>query len=87
MSISAFELFPHSSILENLTKAQPKYCVVSLKRRKGIGYLDRVVGQRMPKIPCRALSGGQQQRYQLRARRNMDPIAMLFDEPTSALDA
>jgi glutamate/aspartate transport system ATP-binding protein len=83
-----FELFPHLSVLENLTLAQIKV----LKRDKdaavkqGLKYLDRVgLSAHKDKFPGQ-LSGGQQQRVAIARALCMDPIVMLFDEPTSALD-
>ncbi len=88
MVFQNFELFPHMSILRNLSLAQMK--VLGRTREeaeaKGLSLLDRVglVGQR-DKFPGQ-LSGGQQQRVAIARALCMDPIAMLFDEPTSALD-
>jgi len=88
MVFQNFELFPHLSIVENLTIGQIK--VLGRSRdaaiEKGLKYLDRVglIAQR-DKFPGQ-LSGGQQQRVAIARALSMDPIAMLFDEPTSALD-
>lgn len=88
MVFQNFELFPHLSILQNLTLAQRKV----LKRSeaesvaKGEKLLDRVgLTAQTHKYPGQ-LSGGQQQRVAIARALAMDPIAMLFDEPTSALD-
>jgi glutamate/aspartate transport system ATP-binding protein len=88
MVFQNFELFPHLTILQNLTLAQRKV----LKRSedeavaKGEKLLDRVGLQaHTHKYPAQ-LSGGQQQRVAIARALAMDPIAMLFDEPTSALD-
>jgi glutamate/aspartate transport system ATP-binding protein len=88
MVFQNFELFPHLSILQNLTLAQRKV----LKRSeaesvaKGEKLLDRVgLKAQAHKFPGQ-LSGGQQQRVAIARALAMDPIAMLFDEPTSALD-
>jgi glutamate/aspartate transport system ATP-binding protein len=88
MVFQNFELFPHLSILQNLTLAQRKV----LKRSeaesvaKGEKLLDRVgLAAQAHKFPGQ-LSGGQQQRVAIARALAMDPIAMLFDEPTSALD-
>jgi glutamate/aspartate transport system ATP-binding protein len=88
MVFQHFELFPHMSILENLTLAQIK--VLGRKRdeavSKGMQLLDRVgLVSQARKYPGQ-LSGGQQQRVAIARALVMDPIAMLFDEPTSALD-
>jgi len=88
MVFQHFELFPHMSVLENLTIAQIKV----LKRGKeeaverGFKLLDRVgLRDQAHKHPGE-LSGGQQQRVAIARALAMDPICMLFDEPTSALD-
>jgi glutamate/aspartate transport system ATP-binding protein len=88
MVFQHFELFPHLSIVENLTLAQIKV----LKRNKdeakekGLKLLARVgLSVQANKFPSQ-LSGGQQQRVAIARALCMDPVAMLFDEPTSALD-
>ncbi len=88
MVFQHFELFPHLSVMENLTVAQIKV----LKRSKdeanahGLKYLERVgLLAHKDKFPGQ-LSGGQQQRVAIARALCMDPIVMLFDEPTSALD-
>ncbi|CUU23308.1 amino acid ABC transporter ATP-binding protein [Duffyella gerundensis] len=88
MVFQHFELFPHLTILENLTLAQVKV----LKRdkaaaqEKGLKLLARVgLTAHANKNPGQ-LSGGQQQRVAIARALCMDPVAMLFDEPTSALD-
>jgi glutamate/aspartate transport system ATP-binding protein len=88
MVFQNFELFPHMSIIENLSVAQVKVLGrgVDEAKEKGIKLLDRV-GLRVQaeKFPGQ-LSGGQQQRVAIARALAMDPICMLFDEPTSALD-
>lgn len=88
MVFQHFELFPHLSIIDNLTLAQVKV----LKRNrdeskaKAQKLLERVgLAAHANKYPGQ-LSGGQQQRVAIARALCMDPIAMLFDEPTSALD-
>lgn len=88
MVFQHFELFPHLSIVENLTLGQMKV----LGRSKdeaithGLKYLERVgLSEQRNKFPGQ-LSGGQQQRVAIARALSMDPITMLFDEPTSALD-
>ncbi|BES84079.1 glutamate/aspartate ABC transporter ATP-binding protein [Pectobacterium araliae] len=88
MVFQHFELFPHLSIIENLTLAQVK--VLKRKREdakaKAQKLLERVgLAAHANKFPGQ-LSGGQQQRVAIARALCMDPIAMLFDEPTSALD-
>ncbi len=88
MVFQHFELFPHLSILENLTLAQVKVLKRDKKtaRQKGAGLLERVgLSAHANKYPAQ-LSGGQQQRVAIARALCMDPVAMLFDEPTSALD-
>lgn len=88
MVFQNFELFPHLSILENLTLAQIKVLHRSkeLATEKGLALLERVdLKFQANKFPSQ-LSGGQQQRVAIARALAMDPIALLFDEPTSALD-
>ena len=88
MVFQSFELFPHLSVMNNLTIAQIKV----LKRTKNeatehaVKYLERVgLLNQKDKFPGQ-LSGGQQQRVAIARALCMDPKVMLFDEPTSALD-
>jgi glutamate/aspartate transport system ATP-binding protein len=88
MVFQGFELFPHLSIMRNLTLGQ----ITVLGRSKdeaidrGLKLLERVgLLAHKDKFPGQ-LSGGQQQRVAIARALSMDPIAMLFDEPTSALD-
>ena len=88
MVFQHFELFPHLTIMANLTLAQTK--VLGRTRdeavAKGLQLLDRVgLRDQAAKHPGQ-LSGGQQQRVAIARALCMDPIVMLFDEPTSALD-
>jgi ABC-type polar amino acid transport system, ATPase component len=88
MVFQHFELFPHLTILKNLTLAQIKVLGRSDEkaRIKAISLLDRVgLLEHANKYPAQ-LSGGQQQRVAIARALCMDPIVMLFDEPTSALD-
>ena len=88
MVFQNFELFPHMSVIDNITLAQIK--VLGRSREDAIekahALLTRVgLTEQAPKYPGQ-LSGGQQQRVAIARGLAMDPIAMLFDEPTSALD-
>jgi glutamate/aspartate transport system ATP-binding protein len=88
MVFQHFELFPHMTVVENLTIAQEKVLGRSrdAARDKGFALLDRVgLKDFADKFPGQ-LSGGQQQRVAIARALAMDPICMLFDEPTSALD-
>jgi glutamate/aspartate transport system ATP-binding protein len=88
MVFQHFELFPHMTVIGNLTVGQIK--VLGRKKEealeKGHALLERVgladFAQKHPGL----LSGGQQQRVAIARALAMDPICMLFDEPTSALD-
>ena len=88
MVFQNFELFPHLTIMENLTLAQRKVLSRSLDlaATKARALLDRVgLLTHAAKYPAQ-LSGGQQQRVAIARALAMDPVVMLFDEPTSALD-
>ncbi|MCX7337858.1 MAG: ATP-binding cassette domain-containing protein [Alphaproteobacteria bacterium] len=82
-----FHLFPHKTILENLTLAplcqgQEKAAVT----QKAIGLLDKFgLASKRDDHPAK-LSGGQKQRVAIARALMMDPPILLFDEPTSALD-
>jgi glutamate/aspartate transport system ATP-binding protein len=88
MVFQSFELFPHLSVLSNVTIAQTKV----LRRPKAVAeekarsLLARVgLSAHITKYPAQ-LSGGQQQRVAIARALALDPEVMLFDEPTSALD-
>ena len=88
MVFQHFELFPHLTILKNLTLAQIKVLgrADEEAREKALNLLERVgLLAHADKYPTQ-LSGGQQQRVAIARALCMDPIVMLFDEPTSALD-
>ena len=88
MVFQHFELFPHLTVMRNLTLAQTKVLGRDHKEatENGMRLLDRVgLRDQAQKFPGE-LSGGQQQRVAIARALAMDPIAMLFDEPTSALD-
>jgi general L-amino acid transport system ATP-binding protein len=88
MVFQSFNLFPHLTILENLTIAP--MLVRGTRRREAealaMNYLERVhIPEQARKFPLQ-LSGGQQQRVAIARALCMQPKIMLFDEPTSALD-
>jgi glutamate/aspartate transport system ATP-binding protein len=88
MVFQHFELFPHLTIMQNLTLAQIKVLGRGSDEAstKALLLLDRVgLRAHADKHPGQ-MSGGQQQRVAIARALSMDPIAMLFDEPTSALD-
>lgn len=88
MVFQHFELFPHLSIIDNLTLAQMKVLGRSREEatERGLNLLNRVhLSEHALKFPGQ-LSGGQQQRVAIARALAMDPVCMLFDEPTSALD-
>ncbi|MBD1846288.1 amino acid ABC transporter ATP-binding protein [Cyanobacteria bacterium FACHB-63] len=88
MVFQQFNLFPHLSVLENLTLAPQQ--VLKLSRRDSIDraryYLQEVGLSDKIDVYPEQLSGGQRQRVAIARSLCMEPQAMLFDEPTSALD-
>ncbi|WP_414826614.1 MULTISPECIES: amino acid ABC transporter ATP-binding protein [unclassified Arthrobacter] len=88
MVFQQFNLFPHLSVLKNLTLAQQR------AKKRGRAEAVEVARRNLAKVglsekadafPAQ-LSGGQQQRVAIARALSMDPDMMLFDEPTSALD-
>ena len=83
-----FNLYPHLTVLKNITLAPMKVKKVSQDEaeKTALRLLDRVgIGNQAHKYPVE-LSGGQQQRVAIARALAMQPQIMLFDEPTSALD-
>ncbi len=83
-----FNLYPHLTVLKNITLAPMKVKKVSQDEaeKTALRLLDRVgIGNQAHKFPVE-LSGGQQQRVAIARALAMQPQIMLFDEPTSALD-
>ena len=88
MVFQNFNLFPHMTVMENLTLAQTKVRKTPSDEAKKIGQilLDRVGLKDKANAYPDSLSGGQKQRVAIARALAMKPKVMLFDEPTSALD-
>jgi len=83
-----FNLFPHYSVLRNISDAQVKVLGIDKKtaKEKTIALLEKMnLGERGGAYPCE-LSGGQQQRVAIARALALNPRILFFDEPTSALD-
>ncbi|MBQ3104265.1 MAG: amino acid ABC transporter ATP-binding protein [Lachnospiraceae bacterium] len=88
MVFQHFHLFPHKTILENMTLAPMKLLKKSKQEAeaKAMQLLERVGLEEKANAYPSQLSGGQKQRIAIVRSLCMDPDVMLFDEPTSALD-
>lgn len=88
MVFQSFNLFPHMSVLDNITMAQMTVRKRSKKEaeKKGMALLEKVGLAHKYNVFPDQLSGGQQQRVAIARALAMDPKVLLFDEPTSALD-
>ncbi|MGH8952126.1 MAG: amino acid ABC transporter ATP-binding protein [Acidimicrobiia bacterium] len=88
MVFQSFNLFPHLTVLDNITLAPRQVRKLPKKEAEALGMemLERVkIPEQARKYPGQ-LSGGQQQRVAIARALAMQPKVMLFDEPTSALD-
>ena len=88
MVFQQFNLFPHMTVLENITMAPVdlKKMTKEQAKQRALELLERVGLSDKAQAYPKQLSGGQQQRVAIARALAMNPDIMLFDEPTSALD-
>jgi len=88
MVFQHFNLFPHKTVMENVTYAPIKVKGVNhrLAQQKGLELLAKVGLEEKANVYPSKLSGGQKQRVAIARALAMEPEMILFDEPTSALD-
>ncbi|GAB6112375.1 amino acid ABC transporter ATP-binding protein [Desulfomicrobium salsuginis] len=88
MVFQSFNLFPHKTVMGNLTMAPMKLKKVPEleAKKRALALLDKVGIKDKAEVYPSMLSGGQQQRVAIARALAMNPKIMLFDEPTSALD-
>jgi glutamine transport system ATP-binding protein len=88
MVFQQFNLFPHMTVLDNITLAPIKVKKMNVEqaKEKGISLLRKVGLEEKANAYPNSLSGGQKQRVAIARALAMEPKIMLFDEPTSALD-
>lgn len=88
MVFQSFNLFPHKTVLENLTMAPVRLRKINRQdaESRALQLLEKVGLAEKVNVYPNMLSGGQQQRVAIARALAMQPNIMLFDEPTSALD-